>query len=135
MLTSRYFLVFSLFFYKKRTFFLKTNAVIFFVSMRPLICDKFAIFFGENISKIKTSVPGRRSSDYDVYGGNLFPLEEVTDLLMRTVSPRGSVANDDDVGRRRRYRRHAAVSSVSGSVTGGRSIALWNRSGQTHKIC
>lgn len=77
-------------------------------------------------------VSGRRSSDYDVYGGNLFPLEEVTDLLMRTVSPRGSVANDDDIARRRRYRRQAS-STVSGTL-GGRNVAFWNRSPDNLKL-
>ncbi len=78
---------------------------------------------------------GRRSSDYDIYGGNLFPLEEVTDLLMRTVSPRGSVANDEDIGgsaRRRRYRRHTS-STISGTVT-GRSVAFWNRSPENVRL-
>ena len=79
---------------------------------------------------------GRRSSDYDIYGGNLFPLEEVTDLLMRTVSPRGSVANDEDIGgsaRRRRYRRNTTSTTISGTVT-GRSVAFWNRSPENVKL-
>jgi len=77
-------------------------------------------------------VIGRRASDYDVYSGNLFPLEEVTDLLMRTVSPRGSVANDEEVARRRRYRRHAS-STISGSIS-GRNVAFWNRSPDNVKL-
>ena len=77
----------------------------------------------------------RRPSDYNIYGGNLFPLEEVTDLLMRTVSPRGSIANDEENGgsmRRRRYRRPTS-SVISGTVTSP-SIAFWNRSPENVKL-
>ena len=51
---------------------------------------------------------------------------------MRTVSPRGSVANDDESVRRRRYRRHAS-SAMSGTVT-GRSVVFWNRSPENTKL-
>ena len=90
------------------------------------------------ISQIETAsgMGVARRSSFDIYGGNLFPLEEVTDLLMRTVSPRGSVANDEDDGdesaRLRRYRRHTS-SAISGTVT-SRSIAFCNQSPENVKL-